>query len=142
MKVWLLGLNLNYSLKVVGERYGAHEYYDLDDTTLVGESATWKVWAIAPTAPGVHQQRWQMFGPSGPVGPEVIVYVIVVPEEARELKRSIENKLAELRRQSEKKSTKYFVRLRRKLLIGSFEKLDAKLEDVLLEPLPWQQLLL
>lgn len=89
--------SLDYFLTSVSNAYGADVQYPLLGQTAVNEVATWEIPVVAPTRPLVYRQQWQLVRGSESVGKKTTVYIIVVPEEAQELKQDIDRRIEELR---------------------------------------------
>ncbi len=91
----------DYSLLSVDGTYGADVQYLLPSRTAVNEVAYWEILVEAPKGPGVYRQEWQLLRGSESVGKKTTVYIIVVPEQARQLKEDIDLRIEELRQQGE-----------------------------------------
>lgn len=92
---------LEYFLTSAGNEYGADVQYLLPGETAVDEVAVWRIPAVAPSRPGVYRQQWQLVHGTSAVGEQITVYMIVVPEGARELKQSIDQRIEELQQRGE-----------------------------------------
>ena len=79
--------------------------------TSVDEAATWNIPATAPNRPGICLQEWQLMNGTDPVGQKVTVYLIVVPEEARQLKEDIDQQIEELRQTGEEEIEQFIDQL-------------------------------
>jgi N-acetylmuramoyl-L-alanine amidase len=90
-----------YTLASVRNPYGAAPSYPLAQATPVGEDATWEIPATAPETPGVYRQVWQLHRGTDAVGSEAIVYLVVLPEGARDLRDEVDRKIDEMRARGE-----------------------------------------
>ena len=90
-----------YTLANVHNPYGAASSYPLAQAIPVGEEATWEIPATAPETPGVYRQIWQLRRGSEPVGSEVTVYLVVLPEGARDLRDEIDREIDDMRARGE-----------------------------------------
>lgn len=116
---------LSYFLTSAGNEYGADVQYPLFGETTVDELAAWEIPAVAPTRPGVYQQHWQLMRGSESVGRKATVYIIVVPEEARELKQSIDQRIEELRQQGEQQLQEFLADLEEEAIEWVVEELTS-----------------
>jgi N-acetylmuramoyl-L-alanine amidase len=101
----------DYLLASQGNKYGADESYPLLTEIPVKETATWEIPATAPPRPGIYRQEWQLFRGNNQVSKKITVYMIVVPEEARQLKDNIDQRIEELRQRGEEELEKFIKEL-------------------------------
>lgn len=106
----------DYFLVNPGNEFGADVQYPLYSDTPVKDLATWDIPAIAPTRPGIYRQEWQLVRGSEQVGKKATVYMIVVPEEARQLKEDIDRQIEELRKRGEQEIEKFIEQLEKEAL--------------------------
>ena len=100
-----------YSLNSRGNEFGADVRYPLAQNTPVDEIATWEIPAIAPTRPGIFRQEWQLMSGTRQIGGAVTVYLIVVPEEARQMKEEIDQQIQELYQRGEEEIEQFIYQL-------------------------------
>lgn len=101
----------DYSLVNQGNGYGADAQYPLTQQTSVNEKATWNIPAVAPARPGIFRQEWQLTRSENEIGNPITVYLIVVPEEARQLKEDIDRRIEELRQRGEEEIERFIGQL-------------------------------
>jgi N-acetylmuramoyl-L-alanine amidase len=80
-----------YALKSIGDSRGAESSYPIPGDITAGEIAKWQIPITAPITPGVYRQIWQIQRGEEKVGSEVTVYMVVVPQQAKDLKEKIDN---------------------------------------------------
>jgi N-acetylmuramoyl-L-alanine amidase len=87
----------NVDLRIISDAFGAPASVPLDEFVLAGEMVTWdSLPAIAPDTAGIHRQKWQLYKGDQTVGDEVTVFLIVVPQEAADLREEIEGRIDEI----------------------------------------------
>jgi len=106
----------DYSLVNQGNEYGAEAIYPLSQQTPVKEIATWDIPAVAPNRPGIFRQEWQLVRGEDQVGNKITVYLIVVPEEARQIKEDIDRRIEELRQRGEEEIERFIEQLEQEAL--------------------------
>jgi N-acetylmuramoyl-L-alanine amidase len=105
-----------YTLESIGNPYSAKVSYSLPHTVVVGETVTWEIPARAPSRPWVYQQVWELRRGATSVSAQTSVFLIVVPEEARELKEEIDRRIEELRAQGQEELEGYLEDLEQKAI--------------------------
>ena len=125
---WQVG---DYTLKNVRNQYGAETDYPLSTATAVGEIASWAIPATAPSRPGVYRQVWQLHRGNDAIDPEVAVVLIVVPEEARELKEDIDRQIEEWRERGEEELEKWIDELEEKAIEWATREIERQAEQCL-----------
>jgi len=121
----------NYTLKNVRNQYGAETDYPLPTATAVGEIVSWEIPATAPSRPGIYRQVWQLRRGNDAVGPEVAVVLIVVPEEARELKEDIERQIEEWRERGEEELEEWIDELEEEAIEWATREIQRQAEQCL-----------
>jgi len=86
-----------YVLINKGKSFGAKNSYPLIMEIPVNQVLSENLPAVAPSKAGVYRQTWQLERGSEFVGDRFTVYLIVVPEEARQLKKDLDRRIEELR---------------------------------------------
>ncbi len=87
----------SYDLRITSDAFGAPASVPLGETVLAGEAVTWdSLPATAPSNAGIHRQKWQLHLGDNPVGEEATVFLIVVPQEAAELREDVERRIDEI----------------------------------------------
>ena len=99
-------------LKNLSGLYGAKKSYSLGKNTPVGKDADWQVSLVAPAAPGIYQQVWQVQRGQQPVGGKITAYLVVLPQGARDLKEQIDENIARLRQQGHAEMQQYIEQLK------------------------------
>lgn len=87
----------------------------LEKTVKPGESYTWSLSLQAPEAPGLHRSVWQLQSADQPIEAPLTVYLLVLPEEAQELRRQIEQQIEDFRRQGEQELERFLQRLEQQI---------------------------
>lgn len=106
----------DFSLVNQGNEYGAETSYPLSMQTPVKEIASWEIPAVAPDRPGIFRQEWQLVRGDEHVGKRITVYLIVVPEEARQMKEDIDRRIEELRQRGEEEIERFIEQLEQEAL--------------------------
>lgn len=119
-----------YALVSLGETYGAQPRYELTEDTPADQEVMWYVPAVAPDDAGIYRQQWQLYRRAEPVDKKVTVYMIVVPEAARELKEKIDQQIAEWRQQGEEELDALLQRIEQELVTWAMRELP-KLPDLI-----------
>lgn len=107
---------LEYKLVSVGNRFGADNEYPLLYHVYVHENAEWELKVEAPSKPGIYRQEWQLGKGEQLFKEKITVYIIVVPEEAREIKEDIDRQIAEWMEKGEEEIDKLIQELERKAI--------------------------
>lgn len=104
-------------LRITSDAFGAPASVPLDEVVLAGEMVTWdSLPAIAPSNAGVHRQKWQLHMGDHPLGEEVTVFLIVVPQEAADLREEIEQRIDEIIAEGQQRLEEELERLGQELL--------------------------
>ncbi len=106
----------DFSLVNQGNEYGAETSYPLSMQIPVKEIASWEIPAVAPDRPGIFRQEWQLVRGDEHVGKTITVYLIVVPEEARQMKVDIDRRIEELRQRGEEEIERFIEQLEQEAL--------------------------
>ena len=106
----------SYALSSASGHYGAAPSYPLSADTQVGEIASWQPALTAPANPGVYVQVWNLERDGQAIPQSVTAYIIVVPEEARDLKQDIDARIEEVRNAGEEALEKLVEDLRREAM--------------------------
>jgi N-acetylmuramoyl-L-alanine amidase len=86
-----------FELRITSDTFGAPESVPLGEVVLAGEMVTWdSLPATAPGNAGIHRQKWQLHEGDLPIGDEATVILIVVPQEAADLRDEIEQRIDEI----------------------------------------------
>ncbi len=121
-----------YSLVNTQNPFGAPESLPLPQVVQAGEMVTWDaIPAKAPENAGIHRQKWQLYKGETPVGEEVTVIVIVVPQQAVDLKEEIERKIDELRQQGQQQLEQQLEQLRQQIMDAVEQKLTEWLTEAI-----------
>lgn len=80
---------------------GEQDVYPIPQVTSAGDLADLAISLTAPSTPGVHRQIWRLQRLGNSVVGDVSVYLVVVPEGARELKAQLERQVDEWREKGE-----------------------------------------
>ncbi|HEY70627.1 MAG TPA: hypothetical protein G4O08_08595 [Anaerolineae bacterium] len=119
-----------YSLVNTHNPLGAPESLPLPQVVQAGEMVTWDaIPAKAPETAGIHRQKWQLYKGDTPLGDEATVIVIVVPQQAVDLKEEIEHKIDELRQQGQQHLEEQLELLRQQIMDAVEQKLTEWLTD-------------
>lgn len=107
---------LEYFLESQDDKFGADDQYPLFYDNLVDEIATWEIPSIAPRRAGIYRQELQLMRGSEQVEKKVTVYMIVVPEEARQLKEEIDQRIDDLHQSGEEEIERFIEQLEREAI--------------------------
>lgn len=88
-------------LRNVKRPFGAAASQPLQASTAPGETAVWQLSITAPKQPGVQTSIWQVEQGGERFGDRITAWVVVVPEDATDLRARIEQELDEWRRRRE-----------------------------------------
>jgi N-acetylmuramoyl-L-alanine amidase len=99
---------------------GESQRLQLPQDLAIGENYIWMLPVTAPQVPGIYAQNWQVEHNGEPIRPLITATLIVVPEQAREIKEDIEKRLEELKHQGK-------------------EALDVYIEDLKKQAVAWAQ---
>ncbi len=105
-----------YALFNTDDPPGKQKNYPVPKDTPAEDTATWTIPVLAPSTPGVHRQVWRLQRSGVTVTGDVSVFVVVVPEGARDLKEKIERQIAEWREKGEQEINKLVEDLTRQLI--------------------------
>ncbi len=105
-----------YNLVNQGNQYGAAAQYTLSGDVQVNHSTTWNIPIMAPRRAGIYRQEWILTRGTNKVNDQITVYMVVVPERARQLKEEIDNQIEELRQQGEKNLNEFVQQIQQKIL--------------------------
>lgn len=105
-----------YALQNTGNPLGNAETVTISETVAAGQGMAQTLTLTAPNTPLVYLSKWQVQRNGKAVGAEGTVYVVVVPQEAKELKRDFERRVAEWREAGEKKIEALIEELKRDLV--------------------------
>jgi N-acetylmuramoyl-L-alanine amidase len=87
----------SFDLRITSDPFGAPASVPLGEVVLAGEMVTWdSLPATAPGNAGIHRQKWQLHLGDDPIGDEATVFLIVVPQEAAELREDVERRIDEI----------------------------------------------
>lgn len=103
--------------------FGAPESIPLPRIVQAGETVTWEIPATAPSRVGIHRQLWQMHKGDQPIGAEATVVIVVVPQEAADLKLEIEHKIEEIVAQGQQHLEQELEELRQQILETAEQKI-------------------
>jgi len=106
----------DYFLVNQNNAYGAENLYPLASDTPVVGTATWSIPANAPKTPGIFRQEWQLMRGAERVGKKITIYLIVVPEEAKQVKEDIDQRIEKLRQQGEQEIDKFIEQLEKEAI--------------------------
>jgi len=110
---WNVG---DYELKNNGDTYGAKDSYALPRKIVPGEIAEWQIPVKAPSNSNVYQQQWQIYRGEETVGKRINVYIIVVPQEAKELKENIDKQIEEIKKQGQEAIDNFIEELKKQAI--------------------------
>jgi N-acetylmuramoyl-L-alanine amidase len=105
-----------YFLVNADDAPGKQMNYPVPQAIPAGNTATWSISITAPSTPGVHRQAWRLQRSGDTVAGDVAVFVVVVPEGARDLKERLERQIAEWRQKGEQEINKLVEDLTRQLI--------------------------
>jgi N-acetylmuramoyl-L-alanine amidase len=121
-----------YTLVNTQNPLSAPESYPLPQVVQAGEMVTWDaVPATAPETAGIYRQKWQLYKGETPLGEEATVIVIVVPQQAVDLKEEIESKIDELRQQGQQHLEEQLEQLRQQIMDAVEQKLTEWLTNAI-----------
>jgi len=105
----------HYSLGNGGNPWAAPARQELSGDVAPGQSMHWTWRVQAPATPGVHRSTWRMDHGDYGFGPTASFHIIVVPEKARELREALEKRIAEWRKQGERKVDELITQLQQEI---------------------------
>ncbi len=111
-------------LRNTRDPFGAPESIPLPQAVQAGEMATWEIPVTAPGNAGIHRQMWQLHKGDQPIGSEATVVLIVVPQEAADLKEEIEIKIDEIIAQGQQQLEQELEELREQILVTAEQKIS------------------
>jgi N-acetylmuramoyl-L-alanine amidase len=121
----------DYTLVNTQEPFGAPETLPLPQLVPAGEMVTWDISAKAPETTGIYRQKWQLHQGEIPLGDEATVILIVVPQQAQDLKEDIERKIDELRQQGQQQLEDQLDQLRHQIMEAAEEKITEWVTDAI-----------
>lgn len=127
-----------YSLEAVDNPWDDRERIGLKENVRPGGIARLLWGAVSPAVPGLTSSTWQMKHQDKFFGPKLRIYVVVVPEEAVELRETLERLIEEWRQQGEEQVEE----LVQKLLDELKDYIEKTFWDLLSQPCAGSALLL
>lgn len=104
-----------YHLENTGNPWGGETRFDTPGEIAPAAPASWAWVAQAPLVPGLPSTTWQMHHGDQGFGPEVRIYIVVLPEGAEGLRERLERMIEEWRRQGEVKIEELIDRLEQEI---------------------------
>lgn len=124
----------NLELRNTHDPFGAPESIPLPQIVLAGEMLTWdEIPATAPSSVGIHRQRWQLHRGEEPIGAEATVILIVIPQQASDLRQEIERKIEEIAAQGQQQIEQELERLAQQILESAEQKITEWVADKIRE---------
>lgn len=104
-----------YELRNIGDLYGASQSYPLTERVEVGEEYSWQIPATAPASPGIEEQVWMLYRNETQVDEEASVLMVIIPEEAVEMREDFQQKIDEWKEQGAQEVDKLLQELKQSI---------------------------